>query len=485
MIGAGLAGLSAATRLAAAGRDVHVLEAAGARRGPADDRPGRRLPRRPRLPGPQHRLPAGGRPRPARPRAGLVPHRRPACGSTAARTASSTPAAGRRRRRHRRPRRSAPCRRRRRSPPSPCGRATCPSTGCGRPERTAEEALQQAGPRRPRRWSASCARSSPGCCSRTGSRPPATTSTCSGAASSAAASACRPRGMQSVGQQLADRLPAGRVHLGAAVTGVEGGVVQHRLRRAPADAVVVATDPDAAAGLLPVGDRLGTAAGHHPPARAARLALGRRAAGARPAGRAAGQQRRAHRRPAPLQPRRAGAGRQLDARAHPRGRRPRGDRPGARRRHRDLAHLTSVTVPAAQPAALPPLELRRPVDLGDGMFVCGDHRDTPSIQGAMASGARTARAVLRRAAPVRPDHRSRLMPAAAPTIVATSMGFASRGRGPYDWRPGPVFDLMVELAGAPGPARGSATWARPPATTRSRPPVSTAPSPAVACRSAT
>ena len=41
------------------------------------------------------------------------------------------------------------------------------------------------------------------------------------------------------------------------------------------------------------------------------------------------------------------------------------------------------------------------------------------------------------------------MPAAAPTIVATSMGFASRGRGPYDWRPGPVFDLAFDLAGRP------------------------------------
>jgi len=41
------------------------------------------------------------------------------------------------------------------------------------------------------------------------------------------------------------------------------------------------------------------------------------------------------------------------------------------------------------------------------------------------------------------------MPASAPTIVATSMGFASRGRGPYDWSPGPVFGLMTELAGAP------------------------------------
>src|SRR3954453_14416690 len=41
------------------------------------------------------------------------------------------------------------------------------------------------------------------------------------------------------------------------------------------------------------------------------------------------------------------------------------------------------------------------------------------------------------------------MPASAPTILATSMGFASRGRGPYDWCPGPVFDLAFELAGAP------------------------------------
>ena len=69
----------------------------------------------------------------------------------------------------------------------------------------------------------------------------------------------------------------------------------------------------------------------------------------------------------------------------------------------DLEHLTTVTVPGAQPAAIPPLRLRRPVDLGDGVYVCGDHRDTPSIQGAMASGARAARAVLRA---LRPDRRT-------------------------------------------------------------------------------
>src|SRR4051812_19242330 len=41
------------------------------------------------------------------------------------------------------------------------------------------------------------------------------------------------------------------------------------------------------------------------------------------------------------------------------------------------------------------------------------------------------------------------MPASAPTILATSIGFAARGRGPYDWSPGPVFHLAFELAGAP------------------------------------
>jgi hypothetical protein len=34
------------------------------------------------------------------------------------------------------------------------------------------------------------------------------------------------------------------------------------------------------------------------------------------------------------------------------------------------------------------------VDLGDGLFVAGDHRDTPSIQGALVSGRRAGDAVL-------------------------------------------------------------------------------------------
>ncbi len=45
----------------------------------------------------------------------------------------------------------------------------------------------------------------------------------------------------------------------------------------------------------------------------------------------------------------------------------------------------------AHPAGQP---LAQPVALGEGLYVCGDHRDTPSIQGALVSGRRVADAVL-------------------------------------------------------------------------------------------
>ncbi|MDQ2757560.1 MAG: hypothetical protein M3Y71_13520, partial [Actinomycetota bacterium] len=57
--------------------------------------------------------------------------------------------------------------------------------------------------------------------------------------------------------------------------------------------------------------------------------------------------------------------------------------------------LVRHDVPHALPLTRAPLDVRQPVDLGDGLFVCGDHRDTPSIQGALVSGRRTARAVAR------------------------------------------------------------------------------------------
>jgi phytoene dehydrogenase-like protein len=49
---------------------------------------------------------------------------------------------------------------------------------------------------------------------------------------------------------------------------------------------------------------------------------------------------------------------------------------------------------AAWPASRPPLILNREVDLGDGLFVAGDHREAPGIPGAMRSGRRAAAAVL-------------------------------------------------------------------------------------------
>jgi len=57
-------------------------------------------------------------------------------------------------------------------------------------------------------------------------------------------------------------------------------------------------------------------------------------------------------------------------------------------------HLRTDVISHGQPDQAPPLRPRQRVGLGEGLFVCGDHRDTASIQGAMFSGERTARAVL-------------------------------------------------------------------------------------------
>ncbi|MCQ9182228.1 FAD-dependent oxidoreductase [Streptomyces sp. IBSBF 2953] len=57
--------------------------------------------------------------------------------------------------------------------------------------------------------------------------------------------------------------------------------------------------------------------------------------------------------------------------------------------------LAVRTVPEALPAMAAPQELTRTTRVAPGRYVCGDHRATGSVQGAMASGARAAREVLR------------------------------------------------------------------------------------------
>ncbi|MDW5327469.1 FAD-dependent oxidoreductase [Plantactinospora sp. KLBMP9567] len=62
----------------------------------------------------------------------------------------------------------------------------------------------------------------------------------------------------------------------------------------------------------------------------------------------------------------------------------------------DWEHLTTVSVPEALPAAPAPQgRLRKPVAPGEGIFVAGDHRGSPSVQGALASGWRAAGAINR------------------------------------------------------------------------------------------
>ncbi|KAG1672459.1 hypothetical protein FOA52_013245 [Chlamydomonas sp. UWO 241] len=51
----------------------------------------------------------------------------------------------------------------------------------------------------------------------------------------------------------------------------------------------------------------------------------------------------------------------------------------------------------AQPNQAPPTDFTRPVSLGSGLYVCGDHRDSATLDGAFVSGRRAADALLGKA----------------------------------------------------------------------------------------
>ncbi|MFI8524012.1 protoporphyrinogen/coproporphyrinogen oxidase [Promicromonospora sukumoe] len=207
-------------------------------------------------------------------------------------------------------------------------------------------------------------------------------------------------GMSAIPRQLAARLPDGVLRCGVDVQAVDGGEVRSSEGRLRARAVVVATDPRTAGRLLPT---LAV-----PPMRA--LTTVYHAApeppGTEPILLLEGDDDRLIANSAVLSnaaPGYSGDGRALVATSLVGGAAAGVDEAAVRRRLArlygvptdDWAHVRTVSVPDALPGAQPPLgDLRRPVDLGDGLFVAGDHRDTPSVQGAMASGTRAARAVL-------------------------------------------------------------------------------------------
>ncbi|HTF58920.1 MAG TPA: NAD(P)/FAD-dependent oxidoreductase [Actinomycetes bacterium] len=214
------------------------------------------------------------------------------------------------------------------------------------------------------------------------------------------------RGMGAITEQLAGGLPADRVRLGRRVTAVgDGSVLLADGERLPARAVVVATDGPTASGLL----------GGEPPAPASVAARCLYfAADTAPVdepvivldGDGDGPVNNLCV-PSAVAPGYAPPGAALVSAAVL-------DRPGLPRGP-DLEaavlgqladwfgsgvvawrHLKTYHIPHAQPAQ-PPGTLEppeRPVRLRPGLYVCGDHRDNASINGALASGRRAADAVL-------------------------------------------------------------------------------------------
>jgi glycine/D-amino acid oxidase-like deaminating enzyme len=201
-------------------------------------------------------------------------------------------------------------------------------------------------------------------------------------------------GMQALPDQLAARLRPDTVHLGVRVSKVESGLVLTESGRVEAGAVVVATDP-VTAGELGV-----------PGARMRALTTWWYAADDAPADRPLLHVDAERRGPVAntvvltnAAPTYSSDGRALVAVTSV-GSRP--DVEGQARVHAgelygvdssrwellraDVIERALPEHPAGQP-------LRRRVELGDRLFVAGDHRDTPSIQGALVSGRRVADAV--------------------------------------------------------------------------------------------
>jgi glycine/D-amino acid oxidase-like deaminating enzyme len=204
-------------------------------------------------------------------------------------------------------------------------------------------------------------------------------------------------GMQAMPDQLAARLSAGTVHLGVRAGSVSGAGVDTDAGRIDARAVVVATDPVMAyeLGAVPATPMRSLTTwwfvAPEPP-------TGRPLLHVDGEGRGPLANTVVMTNAAPTYG--PGDGRALVAATAVGSRR---DLADTARLHAGRLYgvdtsrwelLRTDVVDGALPAHPPGQPLARRVSLGDGLFVAGDHRDTPSIQGALVSGRRAADAVL-------------------------------------------------------------------------------------------
>jgi len=205
-------------------------------------------------------------------------------------------------------------------------------------------------------------------------------------------------GMQQIAEQLASRLPAGSIHLQLPALGVEAREVATDAGTVAARAVVVATDVDSADELIGGGLERpkwkGVTTFYHAAARAPLdepiLLLDTDDS---PVNNTVVITAAA--------PSYSADQRALVATSLVHDGRPPWDEAAVRSRLAVLydvytaewEHISTYDIPRALPAMSAPHNFRKPVRHGK-VFVCGDHRDTSSIQGALVSGERTALAVL-------------------------------------------------------------------------------------------
>lgn len=203
-------------------------------------------------------------------------------------------------------------------------------------------------------------------------------------------------GMQALPEQLAARLPAGSIRLNTTVVSVRDDRVSTNDADIRASAVVVACEGPTAAHLLdlpPVGSKpVGAVyfAADSPPTEEKLVVLnGERG----PVLNAAVMTN--------IAPTYAPSGRHLIVAAMP-GELGAGIEDAARATFErwwggqvaDWEHVATYRIAHGQPSQPPPFAPRQTVRVSDGVYVCGDHRDTASIQGALYSGRRCASTLL-------------------------------------------------------------------------------------------